>query len=76
MDSTASPLPGFDRQHLFVGSCVALIATAVAFATVGASMLALKREFILTNARPRDLRAPISIKHSVTQKSPPIPTQI
>lgn len=37
-------------KRLFIGSCVALIATAVAFATVGAIMLALKREFILTNA--------------------------
>lgn len=37
-------------ERLFIGSCVALIATAVAFATVGAIMLALKREFILTNA--------------------------
>lgn len=50
MDSTASPLSGIDRQRLFVGSCLALIATAVAFATVGAIMLDLKREFILTNA--------------------------
>lgn len=39
-----------DRQRLFVGSCVALIATSVAFATVGAVMLALKRDFVLTNA--------------------------
>ncbi len=50
MESTTSPSSGIDRQRLFVGSCVALIATAVAFATVGAIMLALKREFILTNA--------------------------
>ncbi len=39
-----------ERKQLFVGSCVALIATSVAFATVGGIMLALKREFILTNA--------------------------
>ncbi|MDT8369628.1 MAG: MFS transporter [Longimicrobiales bacterium] len=38
-----------DRRRLFVGSCVALIATSVAFATVGAIMLALKNEFVLTN---------------------------
>ena len=36
-------------QRLFLGSCIALIATSVAFATVGAVMLTLKREFILTN---------------------------
>lgn len=41
------PVP---RHRLFVGSCVALIATSVAFATVGAVMLALKRDFVLTNA--------------------------
>ncbi len=38
-----------DRRRLFVGACVALIATSVAFATVGAIMLALKRDFVLTN---------------------------
>ena len=41
------------REHarrLFVGSCVALIATSVAFATIGAIMLALKSQFVLTNA--------------------------
>ncbi len=37
------------RKRLFVGSCLALVATSVAFATVGAVMLALKREFVLTN---------------------------
>ena len=35
--------------RLFLGSCVALVATSVAFATVGAIMLALKRDFVLTN---------------------------
>lgn len=40
---------GIDRGRLFVGSCVALVATSVAFATVGAVMLALKQEFVLTN---------------------------
>lgn len=39
-----------ERRRLFVGSCIALIATSVAFATVGAVMLALKRDFVLTNA--------------------------
>lgn len=38
-----------DRQRLFWGSCMALIATSVAFAVVGAVTLALKREFVLTN---------------------------
>jgi fucose permease len=41
--------PSIDERRLFLGSCVALIATSVAFATVGAIMLALKREFVLTN---------------------------
>lgn len=42
--------PGAIRaDRLFLGSCVALIATSVAFATVGAVMLALKRDFVLTN---------------------------
>jgi MFS family permease len=36
-------------RRLFIGSCFALIATSVAFATVGAVMLALKREFVLSN---------------------------
>ncbi len=38
-------------DRLFLGSCVALIATSVAFATVGAVMFALKGEFVLTNAQ-------------------------
>ena len=38
-----------DARRLFMGACFALIATSVAFATVGAVMLALKRDFILTN---------------------------
>ena len=38
-----------NAQRLFIGSCIALIATAVAFATVGNILLVLKREFILTN---------------------------
>jgi MFS family permease len=35
--------------RLFFASCVALVATSVAFAVVGAIMLTLKREFLLTN---------------------------
>ena len=38
-----------NASRLFVGSCIALVATSVAFATVGAVMLALKRDFGLTN---------------------------
>ena len=40
-----------DRRRLFLGSCIALVATSVAFATVGAIMLALKAEFVLDNAQ-------------------------
>ena len=40
-----------NARRLFLGSCVALIATSVAFATVGAVMFALKGEFVLTNAQ-------------------------
>lgn len=40
-----------DARRLFAGSCVALVATSVAFATVGAVMLALKRDFVLSNAQ-------------------------
>ena len=43
--------PGVDERRLFLGSCVALIATSVAFATVGAVMFALKGEFVLNNAQ-------------------------
>ncbi len=38
-----------NRKRLFLGSCLALIATSVAFAVVGAVTLDLKREFILSN---------------------------
>ncbi|MXV94980.1 MAG: MFS transporter [Gemmatimonadetes bacterium] len=37
-------------DRLFLGSCVALVATSVAFATVSAIMFSLKGEFVLTNA--------------------------
>ncbi len=40
-----------DARRLFLGSCVALVATSVAFATVGAVMFDLKREFVLSNAQ-------------------------
>jgi len=39
-----------NRGRLFLGSCVALIATSVAFVTVAAIMFTLKGEFVLTNA--------------------------
>lgn len=38
-------------RRLFVGSCVALVATSVSFATVGAVMFSLKSEFVLSNAQ-------------------------
>jgi MFS family permease len=43
--------PDVRRDRLFLGSCIALIATSVAFATVGAIMGSLKQEFVLTNAQ-------------------------
>ena len=51
---TERPPPGpgagaVRARRLFVGACVALIATSVTFAVVGAVMLTLKREFVLTN---------------------------
>ena len=42
---------GVHAGRLFLGSCVALIATSVAFATVGAIMFDLKGEFVLNNAQ-------------------------
>ncbi len=49
------PEPGGEEvgnaQRLFLGSCVALVATSVAFATVGAVMFSLKGEFGLDNAQ-------------------------
>jgi fucose permease len=50
MSNVSAHSSGVNRRRLFIGSCVALIATSVAFATVGAIMLDLKREFVLTNA--------------------------
>jgi len=46
---SAGAAQGIRPERLFVGSCVALIATAVAFATVGDIMGDLKIKFILTN---------------------------
>lgn len=37
------------RKRLFIASCLALIATSVAFAVVGSAMNPLKAEFVLTN---------------------------
>jgi fucose permease len=45
MNASSAP----NARRLFIGSCIALVATSVAFATVGAVMLALKRDFVLTN---------------------------
>ena len=42
---------GVHAGRLFLGSCVALIATSVAFATIGAIMFDLKGEFVLNNAQ-------------------------
>lgn len=46
--TSASP-DAIHARRLFIASCVALVATSVAFAVVGAIMLTLKREFVLTN---------------------------
>lgn len=46
-----SPPQAPNARRLFLGSCVALVATSVAFATVGAVMFSLKTEFALTNAQ-------------------------
>ena len=48
-NTTTESGASINSSRLFVGSCVALIATSVAFATVGAIMLSLKREFVPTN---------------------------
>ena len=42
------PSASHNAARLFRGSCVALVATSVAFATVGSIMLGLTREFALT----------------------------
>lgn len=49
MPDRRSDASSVNVSRLFLGSCVALVATSVAFATVGAIMLALKRDFVLTN---------------------------
>lgn len=47
--SSVAPPQDVNAGRLFLGSCLALIATSTAFGVVGASMLALKNEFVLTN---------------------------
>ncbi len=52
----SAPVQGADRTRidpgrLFVGSCAALTATSVAFATVTGIMFALKGEFVFNNAQ-------------------------
>ena len=51
MNQQTAASPVDSPQRLFFGSCVSLVATSVAFATVGAVMLALKDTFTLTNAQ-------------------------
>ena len=51
MNDGSGGIGGVNRGRLFLGSCVALIATSVAFATVGAVMFDLKGEFVLSNAQ-------------------------
>ena len=48
-DPDMTSTPSIKRHRLFVGSCLALVATSVAFATVGAVMAPLKNAFVLTN---------------------------
>ncbi len=48
-DSAGRSRSGIQPRRLFIGACLALIATSVTFAVVGAVMLPLKREFVLTN---------------------------
>lgn len=49
MSESEVSAPMIRRERLFVGSCMALVATSVAFATVGAVMAPLKSAFVLTN---------------------------
>jgi len=49
VDGSGSSSGGVRPRRLFLASCIALIATSVTFAVVGAIMLTLKREFVLTN---------------------------
>jgi len=49
MQKNDSGAAEIDPKRLFRGSCMALIATAVAFAVVGAIMGALKEHFVLSN---------------------------
>lgn len=49
LSSGNTHLAGIDPGRLFLGSCLALIATAVSFAVIGAIMGSLKAQFVLTN---------------------------
>jgi len=49
MENTSTVGGAIDPKRLFIGSCTALIATAVAFAVVGAIMGPLKEHFLLSN---------------------------
>jgi fucose permease len=49
MENTRSDGSGISPERLFLGSQFALIATAVAFAVVAATMGAMKEHFVLTN---------------------------
>ena len=53
MDAPApvASAPAVDRRRLFLGSCLALIATSTIFAVIGAAMGPLRGEFGLTNAQ-------------------------
>ncbi len=54
MNNTPSHSPSLveiNERRLFLASCFALIATSVCFGVVGASLNALKAEFLLTNAQ-------------------------
>ena len=51
MNQQAGGLAGVNPDRLFLGSCMALIATSVAFAVIGDIMGPLKTQFILTNER-------------------------
>lgn len=48
-ESHSRSLVGINPGRLFLGSCIALISTAVSFAVIGAIMGALKAQFVLTN---------------------------
>ena len=47
--NSAMTMSDIHPRRLFFASCMALVATSVTFAVIGAVMLTLKREFVLTN---------------------------